>query len=192
MSNQEKLINWWWSPNGPCEKGPISVRKIGILLGKARNDNVVKGRQGSSVSQAGWNYAVLKFIIEYCTLSSEVKQKLVAFANPRSGNYARWQDFNDYSAEIMRISAADHVPNSSAQAQAYGPSIISPVEKLPDDDGKVLLSYLIADLQGAIANGGIDSEVLKQAMHVLLALGYQYDHDLFPDLVGEGGTPLSC
>jgi hypothetical protein len=182
MSNQDKLLNWWWSLNGPRDEGPLSIRGIATLLGKARHANVVRGRQGKTISKAGWNYAVLKFLIENCTISPEVKQKLLIFANPQTGNYARWQDFGDCSAEITRTSAAVHMTRSSAQAQVHGPSVVSPDEKLPKVHDQGSLPGLIADLQSAIADGGMDYEELKQAVTGLSALGYQYDHDLFPDL----------
>lgn len=182
MSNQDKLLNWWWGPNGARKEGTLSVREIATLLGKARHAKVVQGKQGKTISQAGWNYAVLKFLIENCTISPKVKQKLVAFANPQTGNYARWQDFGDCSAEIRRTSTAVHMTRSSAQAKVHGPSVLSPDEKLPDVHDQCSLPGLIAVLQGATADGGIDYEVLKQAVNDLSALGYQYDHDLFPDL----------
>jgi len=182
MSNQDKLLNWWWSPNGPREEGPLPVRRIATLLGKARHANVVQGRQGKTISQAGWNYAVLKFLIENCTILPEVEQKLVAFANPQTGNYARWQDFGDCSTEIRRTSTAVHITRSSAQAQVHETTVVSPDEKLPDVHDQGSLPGLIAVLQRAIADGGIDYEVLIQAVAGLSALGYQYDHDLFPEI----------
>jgi hypothetical protein len=181
MSNQDKLLNWWWSPNGPREEGPMSVRKIETQLRNARQDNVVEGRYGQTISQAGWNYAVLKFLIENCVVAPGVKLKLVAFANPQKGNYARWQDFGDCSAQIGRTSTAVHMACSSAQVQVH--DTVQLEEKPPNIEEQSSLPRLIYVLQSAIANGGIDYEVLKQAENGILALGYQYNHNLFPDLV---------
>jgi hypothetical protein len=182
MSNQDKLFNWWWSPSGPCEEGPLYVLKIATLLDEAKNANVVQGREGKTITKAGWNYAVLKFLIENCTISPEIKQKLVAFANPKTGNYARWQDFSNSFAKINRTSNAVNTTRSSAQAQVHRSTFVSQYEKISDVHDQGSLRGLIAFLQGAIAGGGIDYEVLKRAVIDLSALGYQYDHDLFPDL----------
>ncbi len=182
MSNQEKLFTWWWSLNGPREDGPLSVRKIASLLEKARHNDIVQGKRGKTISHAGWNYAVLKFLIKYCIITPEVEQKLVAFANPRTGNYSRWKDFEDFSA-VVKLTATDVGKTlSSAPAQLSRTRTVPPKETPPDIKDEGSLPGLIAVLQGAVAAGGIDYEVLRKAVTCLSTLGYRYDYDLFPEL----------
>lgn len=182
MSNQDILFDWWRSQNGPRKEGPQSIREIAILLDVSRRAEVVRGKNGGPITEAGWNYAVLKFLIEYCTTSPEVHRKLKAFAHPRTGNYAGWKNFGDRPAEIRRLSTTVRTTRLSAQTQAHEPCVASPNEKLPDVNAPVSLQSLIADLQAAIKNGGIELGTLKKAVADLSRLGYQYDHALFPDL----------
>ena len=172
MSNQDILFDWWWSQNGPRKEGPQSICEISTLLDVARQAEVVRGKNGGPITEAGWNYAVLKFLIEYCTPSSEVHRELKAFAHPPV-NYAGWKNFRDRPARTTRL---------SAQTQAHEPCVASPNEKLPDVNAPVSLQDLIADLQSAIKNEGIEYGTLKKAVADLSRLGYQYDHALFPDL----------
>jgi hypothetical protein len=188
MSNHERLFNWWWSPDGPRAEDPLPISEIAALLTKARDADVVQGRQGKTISQGGWNYAVLKFLIEYCRIiPPEVRQKLVALANPKTGNFGRWRDFGGCSTEITRPSTAVHMTHSSVPAHVHGPAVVPPDEKLPDVHGQCSLRELIAVLQRAVAGGGINREALKHAVNCLSELGYRYDSELFPDIENMEG-----
>lgn len=58
---------------------------------------------------------------------------------------------------------------------------------------KNILENLIAELQKAIANGGMNKGTVENAVKALSELGYQYDNKRFPALVGtETFVDTSC
>jgi hypothetical protein len=181
MANQDILFDWWWSQNGPREGGHLTIREIATRLDKARQAKIVHGKTGGPITEAGWNYAVLTFLTKYCTTSSEVERELVGLALP-SGNRAGWKKFRDRSAVINELSTADPTVGPLVPPEEHKPSVVGLGGKPPDGNDRVLLRHLIADLQSAMKNEGIEYRTLKKALADLSRLGYQYDHALFPDL----------
>jgi hypothetical protein len=94
MPNQDRLHEWWWSENGPQKAGPSTINDVSIMLDTAKIAGVARGRTPTGISQSGWNYAVLKFLIEYCVISppnQNIRADLVAYAHPKTENYNSWR-----------------------------------------------------------------------------------------------------
>ena len=105
MPNQDNLHTWWWGPGGPTNAGPLAIGQIETALQPALAAGVVSGRQGNKISAAGWNYAVLKFLIEKCSLPQVVKTALIANANPQNGNYGGWRKHLNVQATVSQVPA---------------------------------------------------------------------------------------
>ena len=106
MPNQDNLHTWWWSPGGPTNAGPLTIGQIETALQPALATGVVSGRQGNKISPGGWKYAVLKFLIEKCSLPQVVKAVLIANANPQNGNYGVWRKHRNVQATINPVPTA--------------------------------------------------------------------------------------
>jgi hypothetical protein len=104
MANQDLLHEWWWSPQGPKKLGPITIHTLEEKLLKAREAGVVIGRgnQAPILSPAGWNYAVLRFLIVYCTLPNGLRDTFIEYAHPRRGNYRLWRNHLEVVININR------------------------------------------------------------------------------------------
>ncbi len=91
MANQDLLHAWWWSTQGPKKQGPITIHTLEENLLKAREAGVVHGRDenNDSITGQGWNYAVLKFLIEYCTLPFGLTDTLKKCA--KDNKYQLWK-----------------------------------------------------------------------------------------------------
>lgn len=105
MSNQDNLYKWWWSKNGPKTSGPINIKQLEDLLEKVKNQNVVYGKDGTALTGSGWNYAVLRFIYEYCKPESKEESifwiDLDKNKDPRGpANYSIWRK---YQNEIIKV-----------------------------------------------------------------------------------------
>lgn len=78
MANKDVLYSWWWSNNEPSIEGPLSVNDLATKFSEARKTNQIPQLK-DPLTDSGWNFAILKFLIVYC--------------NPISGNQsAFWSD----------------------------------------------------------------------------------------------------
>ena len=170
MSNQDKLHTWWWS-DGPSISDPLTIGEIEMGLQPAKAERVASGRQGKTISNSGWNYAVLKFLIEKCTLSEGINSDLVANADPQKGNYASWRKYRNVQATVN----SDRVHAGTVVLARPDTLRVSDNEKLKD---------LIIRLQKSIAGDGMNKETVVTAIRVLSSLGYQYDYMRFPEFTG--------
>lgn len=105
MSNQDNLFKWWWSKNGPKTSDSISINHLEDLLGKVKNTNIVYGKDGAVLSDSGWNYAILRFIYEYCEPESKEESifwiDLGKNKDPRGpANYSIWRKYQD---ELIKV-----------------------------------------------------------------------------------------
>ncbi len=173
MPNQDNLHTWWWSPNGSATAGTLTIGQIESALHPALAAGVVTGRQGKQISLAGWNYAVLKFLIEKCTLPKTVKAVLIANADPQKGNYGGWRKHLTVQASVNRFNAL----RTNYIMPATSPSVSNMVNENT-------LKELIAQLQKTIVHGGINKVAIEKAIKALSDLGYQYDQNRFPALKG--------
>jgi hypothetical protein len=173
MHNQDNLHTWWWGPGGPANAGPLTIGQIKAALQPAWATGVVSGRQGNKISAAGWNYAVLKFLIEKCSLPQVVKAALIANANPQNGNYGGWRKHRKVQAKI------NPVPAPGINGIMAANSLTA-----PNMTKNNTLVELISGLQKTIASGGINKGTVENAGKALSDLGYQYDDRRFPALVG--------
>ena len=172
MPNQDNLHTWWWGPSGPAKAFPMTIGQIEAALQPALAAGVVSGRQGNNISDAGWNYAVLKFLIEKCTLPQVAKSALIANANPVNGNYGGWRQHLDVKVSVIPISALGI--NGIKATKSLTASIMT----------KEALGDLIAGLQKAIMQGTMNKGTVENAINALANLGYQYDDKRFPNLRG--------
>lgn len=182
MPNQDNLHTWWWGSSGPANAGPLTIGQIEAALQTALAAGVVSGRQGKKISAAGWNYAVLKFLIEKCSLPQVVKGALIANANPKNGNYGGWRKHLNAKASVNPNPALG--TNGMMVTNSLTASNITKKNTLED---------LIAGLQKAIARGRINKGAVENAIKALAKLGYQYDDKRFPTLRGtENFVDRSC
>jgi hypothetical protein len=171
MSNQDKLHIWWWGNSGPANEEPLTIGQINTALQPALVASVVSGKQGNKISKAGWNYAVLKFLIEKCTLPVPVNAVLVANANPKNGNYSVWRKHLNVRASVNPLNALrsnDIMPSNSLSASNVA--------------NKNTLKKLIANLQKIIMHNGIDKGSIENSIKALSDMGFQYDDKKFPAL----------
>jgi len=188
MSNQDKLHIWWWGDSGPANTEPLTIGKIDTALQPALVTGVVSGKRGNKISTAGWNYAVLKFLIEKCTLPKPVNALLIANKNPKNGNYSVWRKHLNVKASV----------NPLNDLMSIG--IIMPCDPLSASNvaDKTTLKELIASLQKIIMGNGIDKGSIENLIKALSDMGFQYDDKKFPALKGtenfidtSGETPTN-
>ena len=86
MNNHDLLYAWWWSNAGPRIAELMSIQQIENNLIPARNNLIVMGLDGNRLGNAGWNYAVLKFLLQYCDLPDNVRNIFQG-----NGNYGVWR-----------------------------------------------------------------------------------------------------
>jgi hypothetical protein len=186
MSNQNKLHIWWWGDSGPANSEPLTIGQINTKLQPALVRGVVSGKQGNKISTAGWNYAVLKFLIEKCTLPEPVNAVLIANANPKNGNYRVWREHLNVQASV----------NPLNDLKSNG--IMTPDSLSAYNVANKKLKELIANLQNIIMHNGIDKGSIESSIKALSDMGFQYDDKKFPALKGtenfidtSGETPTN-
>jgi hypothetical protein len=112
MANQDKLHHWWWTV-GPQQPGPFTVQQIEQNLQPAKAAGVATSNKGGPVSYSGWNYAVLKFLIQKCTLPHSLQAALQAGKQ----NYGIWrQHMTVGNVLINPLVRANQPPQSPAPA----------------------------------------------------------------------------
>lgn len=111
MSNQEILYKIWFQKNMPIKE--VSLKEIGEFA--ANNKGSLKSSltsKGAQITTSGFNYAVLKFILEYCSPSNWPKDLWEEFEkakNPMKGNYAIWKKYPHLKVNINRKTFNDGV-----------------------------------------------------------------------------------
>jgi hypothetical protein len=86
MANQDNLHSWWWT-SGPQQSGPFTVQQVEQSLQSAKSAGVATGTNGGPVSNSGWNYAILRFLLQKCALP----QSLHAALHNGAQNYGIWR-----------------------------------------------------------------------------------------------------
>lgn len=130
MANQDNLHNWWWTA-GPQQPGPFTVQQIEQNLQPAKAADVATSNKGGPVSPSGWNYAILKFLLQKCALPQSLQAALQAGAQ----NYGIWrQDMTVANILVNPLIGANQppqppatvLPNAGPEADAVGDqSIVS-------------------------------------------------------------------
>lgn len=101
MANQDKLYGWWWGPDGPNSSEVFTIGQIETKLQPAKSAGVATGKQRNGITASGWNYAVLKFLIEKCELADDFVNILKSYADPHNGNYGGWRHHLDEKASVI-------------------------------------------------------------------------------------------
>lgn len=104
MTNQDILYELWFEINMP-RKGVI-LRKIGEFANRKKGR--LKSKSGQ-ITVSGFNYAVLKFILEYCSPSDWYEglwEEFEKAKNPAKGNYAIWRNHLCLSVDIVDKSSS--------------------------------------------------------------------------------------
>lgn len=101
MANQDLLYAWWWSDKGPRIQSPVSINDLSNNLTTARNNLIIVGRDENRIKDSGWNYAVLKFLIEYCNLPSNLRNIFIEHSNPNNGRYSIWKDYLNNAVTVI-------------------------------------------------------------------------------------------
>ncbi len=103
MANQDVLYELWLENNMP-KKG-VTLRAIGEFTD--RKKDLLKSKSGQ-ITTSGLNYAVLKFILEYCSPSDwdeALWEEFEKAKNPTKGNYAIWRNHLSLSVDVDRSSS---------------------------------------------------------------------------------------
>ena len=105
MANKDSLYSWWWSNSGPSTEGPISVSGIAVKLSEARKANQIPQLK-DPLTESGWNYAILKLLLDFCIPISGVKSLFwtdLLNNNNNMGNYGIWKKYQNEQIEINKI-----------------------------------------------------------------------------------------
>jgi hypothetical protein len=103
MANHDRLYYWWWSSKGPGIDKEISIDELNNTLLKAKKQNIVSGKN-EDLTYSGWNYAVLNFILKYCSPGIEEKSeawKALENNNNQIGNYGIWKKYLDFKVKVI-------------------------------------------------------------------------------------------
>lgn len=98
MANQDILHNLWIQGSKP-QKG-IAVEEIGEFAKNKRNS---LGSRSGQITPSGLNYAVLKFILEYCSPLNWPEHLWDDFErakNPVRGKYGIWKEYPDLEVDL--------------------------------------------------------------------------------------------
>lgn len=97
MTNQDILYKIWISSNRPLKE--VTLRDIGNFA----TENKVKLKSKNEISPSGMNYAVLKFILMYCSPSNwptDIWKLFDQAKDPHHGKYAIWKDYLELKVDI--------------------------------------------------------------------------------------------
>ncbi|CAB5123941.1 hypothetical protein D3OALGB2SA_3157 [Olavius algarvensis associated proteobacterium Delta 3] len=166
MPNHDKLHTWWWGDRGPANAAPLTIGQLITTLQSALDTGVIAG-----ISPAGWNYAVLKFLIEKCMLPERLRAVLIANANPKAGNYGIWRKHLKVQVTVK--------PHNSLRTNCTTPSNSLSISSMVNEN---TLKELIAKLQKIIVHDRMKKGSVEDVIKVLSDLGYQYDYKKFPTL----------
>ena len=132
MANQDILHELWLENNMP-KKG-VPLREIGEFAN--RKIGHLKSKRGQ-ITTSGLNYAVLQFILEYCSLSDwheGLWEEFKKAKNPTKGNYAIWRKHLNISVDIVDKSSVKNfnVPRADTSSTVIQ-KMVSKKEFLNED-----------------------------------------------------------
>lgn len=124
MANQDNLHNWWWTA-GPQQPGPFTVQQIEQNLQPAKVAGVATSNKGGPVSHSGWDYAILKFLMQKCALPQSLQPALQVGAQ----NYGIWrQHMTVGNILINPLVGANQPPQPPAPALSKAGREADPVD----------------------------------------------------------------
>lgn len=102
MANQDILYNWWCGNNHPINS-EVSILEVSKILEGARGQLNYRGKDKKEISVAGWNYAIMRFILNYCDIIELEKVNFNNKADPISGNYGYWNTRHTVLVKVKNI-----------------------------------------------------------------------------------------
>ena len=102
MANQDILYELWLDNN--LSKKEVALNEIEKFANRKKDD--LKSKR-VPITPSGLNYAVLKFILEYCSpfnWAEGLWEKFEKAKNPAKGNYAIWRNYLSLSVDISNKS----------------------------------------------------------------------------------------
>lgn len=111
MANQDILYDLWIK-NKDSRKG-VSLRKIGEFAERKRKN--LRSRTDSQVSASGLDYAVLKFILQYCKpldWPENLWEEFEKAKDPYEGNYAIWKKYLNLKVDVADEAQSKTTPAS--------------------------------------------------------------------------------
>ncbi|KXS43908.1 MAG: glycine betaine/proline transport system substrate-binding protein [Methanolobus sp. T82-4] len=88
MANQDILYELWMEHNNPTK---TSIHDIEVFAKQQKNK---LNSSGKEITPSGFNYAILKFILEYCDINDwpiSLQNEFDAAKSPKKGNYGIWK-----------------------------------------------------------------------------------------------------
>jgi len=102
MANKDILYEWWVSSEGLNNKSPITIEELVSILSSARETKKIPGLK-DSLTDSGWNYAILRFLIVFCSPQAGIKSSFWADLiknNNSYGNYGVWKKYLNEKVDI--------------------------------------------------------------------------------------------
>lgn len=102
MANQDILHNLWI-------KNKMSMNDVLLEdIGKFADENKHKlnAKSLGGITPSGLNYAVLKFILDYCNSVNWDKTEFLFAKNPNNGEYGIWRKHFTYKVNVMNVKIA--------------------------------------------------------------------------------------
>lgn len=95
-ANQDIIHELWLKNNLPLND--VLIEDIGKFAEEHKRQLNSKSITGVTIS--GLDYAVLKFILEYCISINWIKNQLLWAKDPYTGNYRYWRKYSTYKVNV--------------------------------------------------------------------------------------------
>jgi hypothetical protein len=157
MPNQDKLFEWWWGVDEPSMSEIMLVKELEKYLLKAKNIGIVTGKGRKPISASGWDFAVSKFLLKYCTLPSSVQHDLEY--NVGASKYHKWKEYRGTETRVNRNKSS-----LGKKGSFNGGNNPPPIREIKS------LRKIISELQDRIKGGLITTTCCDKTKSELLSL----------------------
>lgn len=146
MANQDILYELWLDNNLP--KKEVTLKEIEKFANRKKEH--LKSKRGQ-ITTNGFNYAVLKFILEYCSPSDWYEGlwgKFEKAKNPTKGNYAIWRNHLSLSVDIVDKSSSKN--SNVFKSAIYSPTVREGVvskDKFLNKDMLMFIEFIIKKIE---------------------------------------------
>ncbi|MBU4305223.1 MAG: hypothetical protein KJ893_06355 [Candidatus Omnitrophica bacterium] len=152
MANQDILYELWLDNN--LSKKEVVLNEIEKFAN--RKKDYLKSKRGR-ITPSGFNYAVLKFILEYCSpfnWSEGLWEKFEKAKNPTKGNYAIWRNHLSLSVDIIDKSLSKN--SNVFKSAIYSPTVREVVvskDKFLNKDMLMFIEFIIKKIETETIQG---------------------------------------